>query len=249
MPDMHDRLTKFTLAATLLLSWLSPAALAQGKADLRIVSDPNGAAILVNGESRGSAPQDLKKIPSGTTLVIVRKEGYEEARRTVSLLDGQSVVEEFKLTPIGGLLLVHSTPEGAEVSIDGAFKGRTPLFIQDLPLGDHRVALKASGFQDRETTISVKDRRPMKVAMDLTSDSGSLDVGGTPAGAAVLLDGQPAGTLPFNLERVTKGTHTVQVKMDGYEPFKSDGGHRSTGSHSRRTPCAFGADRSQDLHR
>lgn len=207
------------LAAALLLA--APAR-AQGKADLRVTSDPSGAAVEINGEARGVTPLDLKKTPSGTTLIVIRKEGFEEARRTAPLLDGQSLVEEFKLEPVRGLLLVHSTPEGAEVALNGAFRGRTPLMVPDCPLGELKLTLTAPGFQPRDTSVTLKDRRPVKVSLDMVSDAGSLEVAGTPAGAAVLVDGQAAGTVPFTLDRITKGTHTVQVKLDGYEPFRTE---------------------------
>ena len=211
------------LLRLLLPLLLAPLGLrAQGKADLRVTSDPSGAAVLVNGTPSGSTPVELKGTPAGTMLLVVRKEGFEEIRRSVPLLDGQKVVEEFKLEPLRGLALVHSTPEGAEVSLNGAFRGRTPLLITDCPLGEHRLALSSPGYQTRESTFTVKDRRPVKVILDLVSDAGMLEVAGTPAGASVLVDGQAAGTVPYHQERITKGTHTVQVKLDGYEPFRTE---------------------------
>ena len=49
------------------------------------------------------------------------------------------------------------------------------------------------------------------------STEGSVDVRSTPAGADVLLDGEPVGTAPLRVD-ATVGPHRVEGRLDGYEP-------------------------------
>jgi hypothetical protein len=48
-------------------------------------------------------------------------------------------------------------------------------------------------------------------------ETGSIQVTSTPSGAGVYLDNEYKGTTPVTLRAVTAGTHTVEVRLDGYE--------------------------------
>jgi hypothetical protein len=56
--------------------------------------------------------------------------------------------------PTAGKLLVASTPDGAEIEVDGNFVGNAPSQLQ-LAEGDHTVALKKQGFKDWERHLKV----------------------------------------------------------------------------------------------
>jgi hypothetical protein len=49
--------------------------------------------------------------------------------------------------------------------------------------------------------------------------TGVLTVNTVPHGAAVILDGEAIGTSPVQ-KRVRTGAHTIELKLDGYEPFR-----------------------------
>ena len=51
-------------------------------------------------------------------------------------------------------LAVSSAPSGADIEIDGSFVGSTPSSIS-VPLGDHTIAIKKSGYQTWQRTIRV----------------------------------------------------------------------------------------------
>jgi hypothetical protein len=50
---------------------------------------------------------------------------------------------------------VHSTPEGAEVYVDGAFIGNAPATLKLSP-GQHTIRVTQSGFKDWSRDISVQ---------------------------------------------------------------------------------------------
>jgi hypothetical protein len=49
---------------------------------------------------------------------------------------------EFADTPLTGMLVVHSQPAGARVSVDGVARGVSPITLDGLQPGDHTVVLE-----------------------------------------------------------------------------------------------------------
>jgi hypothetical protein len=54
----------------------------------------------------------------------------------------------------GTKLSVNSTPEGADIEVDGNFVGNTPSILE-LAAGDHTVSVKKAGFKTWEKTIKI----------------------------------------------------------------------------------------------
>src|SRR5205823_11593771 len=50
-------------------------------------------------------------------------------------------------------------------------------------------------------------------------NTGRLQVISTPAGAQVLIDGVDVGRTPFSSEELPGGTHLVEVRQAGFQPF------------------------------
>lgn len=67
-----------------------------------------------------------------------------------------AALESATAAPRVGWLLVRTSPPGAAVTVEGVDRGRTPLSLQDVPYGTHRVGIQAPGYelQTREVTLS-----------------------------------------------------------------------------------------------
>ena len=129
----------------------------------------------------------------------------------------QKVVAEFKLEPLKGLVLLQTVPPGAEVEIDGAFRGKTPLLLLDLGLGEHPTLIRSEGYQPRKLAIKVADRVPQKIMTDLTSDSAKISVASEPDGAAVLINGSHRGLTPCTVDRIPSGDIELEITLKGYQ--------------------------------
>ena len=66
-----------------------------------------------------------------------------------------------------GSLLVDSRPVGAEVTVDGRSVGVTPVTLDDVFPGEHRVVLQIPGFNLWATTAQVKAGNQTRVAASL----------------------------------------------------------------------------------
>ncbi len=54
-----------------------------------------------------------------------------------------------------GTLQINSSPSGAQVHIDGAYRGTTPLTVQ-LAAGTHTVVVRLSGFPDAQRSVTIQ---------------------------------------------------------------------------------------------
>jgi hypothetical protein len=189
---------------------------------LRVTSQPAGAQIILDGlQQQDLTPQTIQHIDPGQHLLEIRKDGCQPQRRTVALLEGEKTTAEFKLEPLKGLVLIQTAPPGAEVDIDGAFRGKTPLMVTDLTIGDHAVVLRTEGYQPRKLALAITDRVPVPLKTDLSSDSATLKVSSDPVGASVILNGAPRGTTPCTIDRIPSGTVDLEIALKGYAPYRT----------------------------
>jgi len=192
------------------------------KAQLRVSTDPDGATLSCDGIQQDVTPITLRDLDAGPHLIAVEKIGYSEVRKTVSLLPGQKSALEIKLEPITGLVLIQSVPDGAEIEVGGAHKGKAPVLLTDLPIGHYRVKASANGFISREMEFQVENRIPQQVKVSLTSDSATLVVSSTPPGAAVTVNGLGKGTTPCTVDRLPSGDNKVVISLQEYLPYQQD---------------------------
>jgi hypothetical protein len=128
-------------------------------------------------------------------------------------------------------LLIHSTPAGAAVTVDGIPRGTTPVAVRGLALGTRRVEVSRPGYQPAERQVTLTAARPSRTLdVDLVAAArvsappvrpaapatGSLVVESLPTGAEVSVDGQPAGRTPVTLTGLTPGRRTVRIERAGY---------------------------------
>jgi TonB family protein len=127
---------------------------------LRIQSNPSGATITVNGESRGTTPLDLGDLEVGIYEVKAELKGFVAQTRSVVLSSEQPQQDvAFDLArpqPSSGLVDVISTPFGAAVRIDGASVGETPLTGHRLKPGTHRVEVSIEGHQTWSGEVQIE---------------------------------------------------------------------------------------------
>jgi hypothetical protein len=111
-----------------------------------IDSRPQGAAIFIDGIAQGITPSKLA-LPAGQHTLDLKMDGAArsfplnvEAGTTVSHYI-ELAASPVKPTVSTGRLEIASDPPGAQVSVNGASRGRTPLTLADIQPGEHVVAI------------------------------------------------------------------------------------------------------------
>lgn len=186
---------------------------------IRVVTQPEGATLYCNGILQEASPTEISGLDAGMHLIVATLPGYREIRQTVEILKDQRTAIHLTLEPLLGLALVESDPPGADVTLDGAWRGKTPFFLNDLPLGVRRFEFSAQGHLPRELEVTVEGRRPEHVRAVLTPNVGSLAVRSQPEGAEVLLNGVPRGVTPTILPDVPAGENKIEIRLEGYLPY------------------------------
>jgi formylglycine-generating enzyme required for sulfatase activity len=192
------------------------ATLAPDRAPVTLSSDPSGAEVRVDGHSVGATPLTVD-LSSGTRTVEASLAGFAPASRRISLVANQALtVPTFRLQPLPGRLHVTSDPAGAALSVDGRFRGETPLELE-LPAGRGLVVRATrGGHQPAEATVDLArgERRDLHFA--LVAQRGEVQIVAEPPDAEVLVDGEVRGRAgTFELTAVE---HQVEVRRAGHEP-------------------------------
>ena len=138
-----------------------------------------------------------------------------------------------------GHLLIRSRPPGAQVVVNEAAAGITPLAMGDLPYGDYVVRISRAGYRVELLSVSIVADEPV-AALDLAlselgdatsevlttsavttqlSVPGSVGVETRPAGAKVYVDGRLLGETPLAPVDVPPGTHGIRLVRDGYREW------------------------------
>lgn len=137
---------------------------------ITISTIPMGAFVTVDGIRNGVAPLVIPDVVPGTRGVILSLEGYEDWNYMVSVRPGQT--SEINAVLIAkkentGSLAVVTEPSGAEISVDGIFKGVSPVTIPGLTPTMHTVVITLKGYLPATTNISLTPGQTQKYSLDL----------------------------------------------------------------------------------
>jgi serine/threonine protein kinase len=120
---------------------------------------------------------------------------------------------------VPGQLTVNSTPEGAEVKLDGRSDPSwiTPFNMTGLAPGQHTVTVSKPGFVAENRSIEAASGSKMFLVVQLAPAGAVVSVVSQPAGAAILMDGHDTGHVtPAQFIVDKSGTHTFTVRKQGY---------------------------------
>jgi len=119
---------------------------------------------------------------------------------------------------IPGQALVDSSPQGAQLQIDGKTDSSwlTPINLAGLNPGKHIIAANKAGYSTEIRSIEVTAGSKSTLLFHLTAVNSLVVVKSTPAGAAIALDGKATGKVTPAQFSVDKGAHTLLLRKQGY---------------------------------
>lgn len=183
-----------------------------------------GAAITINQQARGDYPLLAPiRVPAGSHIVRVYKEGFEPFETRVEVAGGTSerVTARLRRLVEMGTLHVHEA-RGRELSVivDGVVVGQTGAGPLSVPLspGKHVVFLRGQGklgTPPATVTIRVNEASPLRVEAE--SLDASLRLVPRPFDALVSIDGVDVGR-GFWDGGVHPGRHKIEVAAEGFLP-------------------------------
>ncbi|MBO7683435.1 MAG: PEGA domain-containing protein [Kiritimatiellae bacterium] len=191
--------------------------LEEEKGLLLVRTEPEGCSILIDGYSAGQTPRLVTNLSAKDAHTVrLRKAGYLDQTISVRFDGRKPLVRTETLVLASGVVSVASDPPGAEVTVNGVERGRTPLEVSGVPKGRAVVKFRLEGFEDetRELAINAGDRQTLQVAMK--GLPGTLLLTSVPAGARFYVNNVPRGNSPVTLTGLAPGDYSVRAEMEGY---------------------------------
>lgn len=142
---------------------------------LHIVTTPAHASVYINDEICGISPISIPRMAPGEYIVRCEAEGFASESKKITIDNGKSVREEFRLNNIMGRIELKTTPVGANILLDGRKVGETEAIsgiysdvsdtfsISDVPEGEHTVIIRMDGYHDVAKTILVKAKSTVRI--------------------------------------------------------------------------------------
>lgn len=126
------------------------------------ITVPKGAEMTayVNGDVRLETKNFSPRLEQGVPPTAVTQSAPAQSDPPTSPIAPAGA-------PTTGSIEVHSTPEGAEVYVDGAFVGNAPATLKLAP-GQHTIRMSQSGFKEwsREITVQAGSEAHLSASLD-----------------------------------------------------------------------------------
>ena len=185
-----------------------------GTADFK--SLPDGASITIDGTLRGVTPLRVSLAPGTYNVAIT---SGSTSRTLPITVEAGSVVSQYvelatATATMGGRLEIGSDTPGAQVALDGAAKGVTPLALNDVSPGQHRVTVSAG---DNTVTRTVMVTRGATVALVISTAPVTANSAGgwltiqAPVDMEILEDGRVLGSTRMERLMLPVGSHRIEL--------------------------------------
>lgn len=141
---------------------------------LSVTSTPPGAQIFVDGEQVGAAPLPRALILGpGEHIVEAKLDGYVSAEKSVSILSKNESRVAFQLEPEQARLSVTVSAPGAEIRLDGAPVGRSPLQgALSVAPGQRAVDVSLPGYRPEHRELNLEPGEEILLDVNLVSVAG-----------------------------------------------------------------------------
>ncbi|WP_444943497.1 SUMF1/EgtB/PvdO family nonheme iron enzyme [Microbulbifer sp. ZKSA006] len=197
-----------TLEATLRPAW----------ANITISSIPSGATVTSAGKILGKTPLTTELIQGDRTVSISLPE-HKTVDIPIAVTAGvDQTLATVSLGPADGVLRVVTTPQGAGVTVNGEFRGHTPLELELASGHRHKLRFFKDGYASIEHTIDLSAGTQRDLNINLNAVYGKVYVTSVPSDAEVYIDGSYAGRSGQTFNLPTR-SHNIVVRKQGYQAF------------------------------
>ena len=206
-----------SLAGTLAVRRFSAAPVTVSTGTLNIATNPPGALVVVDNESRGATPLTLTLNPGGH---VVELRGNGDPRTIpVTITAGAQTSQYIELpaAPVvgaAGQLHVRTEPAGAKVTVDGVARGKSPVLVDSLAPGEHIVVLE-SDFGTVKHTVNVESAATASLVVPLTAGDATTVSGwvslSAPVEVQIFENKRLLGTSQSDRLMVSAGRHELEI--------------------------------------
>ncbi len=171
-----------------------------------IASTPSGALVIIDDVEQGRTPLTVDNLSPGRHTLELRYSGY------------RTYYGSFTITARVATLVITSDPVGAEIWVDGIYKGKTTetgLTVTKVPFGQRSILARFPGYEDATKLVEVQNAGPIGVLIKMGKGKGFLSVTTKPSGAEVLANGRKIGTSDLILG-LAPDRYMLSITKPGY---------------------------------
>ncbi|MAD58173.1 MAG: hypothetical protein CMK44_06325 [Porticoccus sp.] len=186
---------------------------------LELDSSPSGAEIKINDRYIGNTPFSVPILSTGE-IVSLSYDGYKTWKKKLSIDSGKTkIFPKIELELADGTLDLTTIPSGATITLDGEYKGNTPLTLYLNAKKEHDIAIFLNGYLTQKKSISLVSGEKRKISVDMNPIMGAVTVVVSPKDSSVWINEEPQGT--GNREfQLPSHPQLIEVKKTGYASYK-----------------------------
>jgi serine/threonine protein kinase len=170
---------------------------------LSVSSKPEGATVKWNGQEIGKTPLSSYSMPKGKQTLELSLPGYQT--RTLEIEINKGSLNNLGLIPLShvfGRLSLKSSPDNLAVEVvdsdNKTITGKTPIVVDNLPVGRYTVHIKKPGWHDYTETIDVQPNA--SAALEHAFKGVNVTIQSDPAGATIYDGNIELGKTPLTVE-------------------------------------------------
>jgi tetratricopeptide (TPR) repeat protein len=162
---------------------------------------------IINGEKIFTAIMPI------AVAVVALISAYFLVARTWMMIHNRITIEVEPTAEI--TVMIDGNP--VEIGTDTSGIISSPVML----IGAHTLEIQKSGYETWQGTVNIGPFKPAAVKIELIPVFYSLRLTSKPEDAAVMIDGQYAGTTPFFSDRVQAVPHVIEIEHEGHAPWRS----------------------------
>ena len=187
------------------------------KGILLLVTEPAGCDVSLDGVSLGKTPRLVTSLDAKDSYrLLVQKPGYQPRNVDVKFSGRTPLVKNESLVIDSGIVEVTSEPAGAEVTVNGHPRGRTPVKVDGVPKGRATVEIKKKGFEGESRELAIVAGESQTLFVKLAGLPGTMTLTSVPDGARFYVNDRPEGKGPVSLSGLKPGRYSIRVEKEGY---------------------------------
>lgn len=187
-------------------------------ASVEIATEPAGATIYKGVDQLGRTPTTVQLMEGSHTLSVVL-EGFKAWDGTLDTRPNEhQALPLIRLEPANAQLQVNTIPRGANVTVDGHYRGQSPIRIALSPDVNYDIGLSKAGYGSIVRKVRLNAAAAEAITVDLTARVGDVRIDVQPADAVVYLDGQSRGSGSMSL-KLPSAPHQLEVRRAGFQTF------------------------------
>ncbi|MCP4395977.1 MAG: PEGA domain-containing protein [bacterium] len=180
---------------------------------------PPGAKAYIGNDLIGTTPFTHDK-PVGKYVITLKKQGFRDKIIETSIAPDETLDVAIDLNERVGALKVTTNPPGAEVHVNDAYQGETPIRIEKKP-GEYRLVLRKKKFRDLSEELVIEDNITKNIHRDLDPVIVEIRIESEPSHARIWLNGEDMGYTPVKLNK-EPGSYAIRLTKPGFRNYVDD---------------------------